>query len=85
MLYLRPELQYAQYNRKLNDSYYKPLKLSSLFPWAIKFSPYSVLCGTKFALYIQSKSDLNLGDLKTNTTVGAHFGARSYLGLWNKL
>ncbi len=81
MLYLRPELQYAQYNRKLNESYYKTSKIELPISLGYKILPLlSLYAGPSLHYTFNQKSDLNLGDLKTNTTLGAHFGARAHLG-----
>lgn len=81
--YLRPELQFSQSVSQLNDNEtiaLNKLEAPVLFGYKI-LGPLSVFAGPSFQFILKEKgTDVNLGELKEDFTVGLQLGTRLKLG-----
>ena len=81
--YLRPELQFSQSVSQLNDNEtiaLNKLEVPVLFGYKI-LGPLSIFAGPSFQYILKEKgTDVNLGELKEDFTVGLQLGTRLKLG-----
>ncbi|MGA1771697.1 MAG: outer membrane beta-barrel protein [Flavobacteriaceae bacterium] len=81
VFYIRPELQLAKYKSTYESGNYETSKLEAPVSLGYTVLPgFSIYAGPSFHYILDQKSSLQLGDLKTKSTVGSHFGVRLNMG-----